>query len=329
MSGVTGAKDFSYELLDLDCQQETMRLTAFISEALTRHLRKQGVVVGLSGGIDSSVTAALCVRALGPKRVVGLLMPEKASHQDTLKLSQLVGERLKIRTILREITPILTGLNFYEEMTSCLQELVPDYAEDWKWKISASELTEERIFTFFWLVVQSPLGVIIKKRLPADTLRRIVALSNFRQRVRKMLEYHYADRFNYAVAGTSNLLETDQGFFVKLGDGAGDFKPLAHLYKTQVYQLAEYLGLPETITSRQPTADIHPLAQGQDEFFFLLPYKEMDACLYGEKNGFSPESVARATGLAEDKVRLAYKQIAHRRNSNAYLRFNPLLVEEK
>ncbi len=323
------AKEFSYELLSLDCQRETARLTAFISETLTSRLRKQGAVVGLSGGIDSSVTAALCVRALGPDKVIGLLMPERTSHPDTLRLSQLVGESLKIKTILREITPILSGLNFYQEMTSCLRELVPGYSEDWKWKISASELTEERIFTFFWLVVQSPGGEIIKKRLPAETLRRIIALSNFRQRVRKMLEYHYADRFNYAVAGTSNLLETDQGFFVKLGDGAGDFKPIAHLYKTQIYQLAEYLGLPAAITSRQPTADIHPLAQGQDEFFFLLPYKEMDACLYGEKNGFSPESVARATGLDKEKVGLIYKQLAHRRQSNAYLRLNPLVVEEK
>lgn len=323
------AKEFSYELLSLDCQQETVRLTAFISETLTSRLRKQGAVVGLSGGIDSSVTAALCVRALGPDKVIGLLMPERTSHPDTLRLSQLVGESLKIKTILREITPILSGLNFYQEMTSCLRELIPEYSEDWKWKISASELTEERIFTFFWLVVQSPGGEIIKKRLQAETLRRIIALSNFRQRVRKMLEYHYADRFNYAVAGTSNLLETDQGFFVKLGDGAGDFKPIAHLYKTQIYQLAEYLGLPAAITSRQPTADIHPLAQGQDEFFFLLPYKEMDACLYGEKNGFSPESVARATGLDKEKVGLIYKQLAHRRLANEYLRLPPLVFEEK
>jgi len=323
------AKEFSYELLSLDCQQETARLTDFISETLTSRLRKQGAIVGLSGGIDSSLTAALCMKALGPDKVIGLLMPEETSHPDTLRLSQLVGESLKIKTILREITPILTGLNFYEEMISCLRELVPEYSEDWKWKISASDLKEERIFTFFWLVVQSPGGEIIKKRLPAESLRRIIALSNFRQRVRKMLEYHYADRFNFAVAGTSNLLETDQGFFVKLGDGAGDFKPIAHLYKTQIYQLAEYLGLPAAITSRQPTADIHPLAQGQDEFFFLLPYKEMDACLYGEKNGFSPETVARATGLAEEKVRLIYKQLAHRRLANEYLRLPPLIMEEK
>jgi len=155
----------------------------------------------------------------------------------------------------------------------------------------------------------------------------MIALSNFKQRTRKMLEYHYADRFNYAVSGTSNLLETDQGFFVKLGDGAGDFKPIAHLYKSQIYQLGNYLGLPAAITKRQPTSDIHPFAQGQDEFFFLLPYQQMDACLYGEKNGIPPESVARAIGLGVERVRLMYKQLAHRRTANEYLNLPALYPE--
>ncbi|MGB9906494.1 MAG: NAD(+) synthase, partial [Candidatus Saccharicenans sp.] len=278
-------KEFSYNLLKLHCPEETERLTAFISEAVARRLRKQGAVVAISGGIDSAVTAALCVRALGADKVIGLLMPEKDSHPDTLQLSQMVGDSLGIKTIHREITPILTGLGFYQEIADCIRELIPEYADGWKWKICVSDISENRIFTFFWLVVQSPQGEIIKKRIPADRLLRIIALSNFKQRTRKMLEYHYADRFNYAVAGTSNLLETDQGFFVKLGDGAGDFKPIAHLYKSQIYQLSEYLGLPEAITKRQPTADIHPLAQGQDEFFYGLPYQQLDACLYGEKNG--------------------------------------------
>lgn len=317
-------KEFSYNLLKLNCSEETDRLTAFISEAVARHLGKQGAVVAISGGIDSAVTAALCVRALGADKVIGLLMPEKDSHPDTLKLSQMVGDGLGIKTIHREITPILTGLGFYQEITTCLQELIPEYADGWKWKISASDISENRIFTFFWLVVQTPQGEIIKKRIPADRLLRIIALSNFKQRTRKMLEYHYADRFNYAVAGTSNLLETDQGFFVKLGDGAGDFKPIAHLYKSQIYQLGEYLGLPAAITKRLPTADIHPLAQGQDEFFYGLPYQQLDACLFGEKNGISPGSVARGIGLDPDWVSLIYKQLAHRRVANEYLRLSPL-----
>lgn len=318
---------FSYDSLKLDCERETKRLVAFVQESVARRLRKQGVVVAISGGIDSSVTAAICLRALGPDKVIGLLMPEKDSHPDTLRLSQLVGESLKIQTIQRDITPILSALGFYQEITSCLQAIIPEYGESWKWRISASDILEERVFTFFWLVVQSPQGEIIKKRLPADKLLRIIALSNFKQRTRKMLEYHYADRFNYAVAGTSNLLETDQGFFVKLGDGAGDFKPIAHLYKSQIYQLGEYLGLPEAIIRRQPTADIHPLSQGQDEFFFLLPYQQMDACLYGEKNGIRPEVVSRAIGLDEERVRLIYRLLAHRRTANEYLRLPSLCPE--
>ncbi len=321
-------KEFTYDLLKLDCERETARLTAFISEAVARRLRKQGAVVGISGGIDSSVTAALCARALGPEKVLGLLMPEKDSHPDTLKLSQLVGESLGIKTIHRDLTPVLNGLDFYDEMTGCIQQIIPEYSSGWKWKISASDIRNDRLFTFFWLVVQSPQGEIVKKRLPADSLLQIIALSNFKQRTRKMLEYHYADRFNYAVAGTSNLLESDQGFFVKLGDGAGDFKPIAHLFKTQIYQLGKYLDLPQAITERQPTADIHPLSQGQDEFFFGLPYEQLDACLYGEKNGLPVESMARAIGLEAGRVSLIYRQLAHRRLANEYLGLPPLYPEK-
>ncbi|MDI6699006.1 MAG: NAD(+) synthase [Candidatus Saccharicenans sp.] len=319
--------EFSYDSLKLDCEKETARLTAFISEAVGRRLRRQGAVVGISGGIDSSVTAALCVRALGAEKVIGLLMPERDSHPDTLKLSRLVGESLGIKTFYRDLTPILTGLGFYQDMTACIREVIPEFGEGWRWKISASEISEDRVFTFFWLVVQSPPGEIIKKRLLAEKLLHLIALSNFKQRTRKMLEYHYADRFNYAVAGTSNLPESDQGFFVKLGDGAGDFKPIAHLYKSQIYQLGQYLGLPEAITGRQPTADIHPLSQGQDEFFYGLPYEQMDACLYGEKNSLPPEAVARATGLSPERVSLIYKQLAHRRAVNEYLSLLPLYPE--
>lgn len=320
-------KNHSYDILDFDVVSETERITAFINEAVTGKLRKRGAVVGLSGGIDSSVTAALCLRALGKDRVVGLLMPEKDSHPDTLRLSREVGEWLGIRTIHLDITDFLSALGFYQEISFCLQKLVPEYDQGWKWKISASEPSGERIFTFFWLVVQSPDGQVIRKRLPAEALLQIISLSNFKQRTRKMLEYHYADRFNFAVAGTSNLLEIDQGFFVKLGDGAGDFKPIAHLYKSQIYRLGEYLGLPEAITSRLPTADIHPFSQGQDEFFFKLSYEKMDFCLYGEKHNLPPEKISEMTGLEPEQVNLIYRQIKQRRLATEYLRTAGLCLE--
>lgn len=320
-------KNHSYVLLEFDVVSETEKITAFIKWAVTEKLHKRGAVIGLSGGIDSSVTAALCQRALGKDRVLGLLMPEKDSHPDTRRLSQEVGQWLGIKTIHLDITDFLSALGLYREISFCLQKSVPEYGQGWKWKISASEPSEDRVFTFFWLVVQSPDGRVIRKRLPAESLLQIISLSNFKQRTRKMLEYHYADRLNYAVAGTSNLLEIDQGFFVKLGDGAGDFKPIAHLYKSQIYRLAEYLGLPEAITSRLPTADIHPLSQGQDEFFFNLPYQMMDICLYGEKHNLPPEKISEMTGLEPGRVDLIYRQIKQRRMATEYLRASGLCLE--
>jgi len=315
---------FTMEALNIDCRAETERLVSFIRRVLSEDLHKRGAVVGISSGIDSSVTAALCVRALGPQRVIGLIMPERDSHPETLQFSRKAADFLGIRSIHRDITPILEGLGFYRDLAEVVRGQIPGYGDGWKWRISASDPVEHADFAFFSLVVRSPDGEVIKKRMPVEVFLKIVALSNFKQRTRMMLEYHYADRFHYAVAGTSNRLETDQGFFVKLGDGAGDFKPIAHLYKSQIYKMAEYLGFPEDIRSRPPSSDIHSFSQGQDEFFFGLPYREMDACLYGEENGIPAGDVAAAIGLEPEMVARLYRSIAIRRARTAYLKAQPL-----
>ena len=324
MTSQSTKKAFSFDRLKLDCALETQRLVAFIRRSLKETLHKRGVVVGVSGGIDSSVTAALCVRAIGADRVVGILMPERDSDPRTLEWSRMIADSLGIRTYHRDITPILTALGFYEEHAETIRGVVPEYADGWKSKMVISDPTSNTEFAFFSIVVQSPEGITLQKRLPAEALLKIVALSNFKQRARKMLEYHYADRFNYVVGGTSNFLETDQGFFVKLGDGSGDMKPIAHLYKTQVFQLAEHLGVPEEIRLRPPSADIHSLAQGQDDFFFVLPMEKMDACLYGELNRIPPQEIAAVTGLEVEIVSRFYRSIGIRRARTEYLRSHPL-----
>jgi NAD+ synthase len=321
---MVGEKPFTLDALKLDCESESKRLIPFIRHAVGDVLHKQGAVVGVSGGIDSSVTATLCVRALGAKHVVAVLMPERDSHPATLELSRLVADSLGIRTFHRDITPVLAGLGFYQEHAEAIRSVIPEYAEGWKSKMVISDPAKGTEFAFFSIVAMSPDGKTVKKRLPAEAYLRIVALSNFKQRTRKMLEYHYADRFNYAVGGTSNLLETDQGFFVKLGDGSGDFKPIAHLYKSQIYQLGEFLGVPKEILGRAPSADIHSLSQGQDEFYFFLPYEKMDACVYGERNGFSPEEIASAIGVDTDTVSRLLRIVGLRRTRTEYLRAQPV-----
>jgi NAD+ synthase len=320
----------SRELADrlvLDPEHETNRIAAAIREQVTRSLRRRGAVLGLSGGIDSSVSAALCARALGPERVVGLLMPETDSASDTTALGQLVGTHLGMRTIVEDITPILDAAGCYRRRDAAIRTVVPEFGAGYKSKIVLPTLDDDR-YRLFSVVVESPDGVQTRARLTADAYLGVVAATNFKQRVRKMMEYHYADRFQYVVVGTPNRTEYDQGFFVKLGDGAADLKPIAHLYKGQVYQLAAFLGIPEEIRRRPPTTDTYSLAQSQEEFYFALPYRQFDLCLYGLNHQVPPAEVAEATGLATAQVERVYRDIVRTRQVTAYLHRPPLLVED-
>lgn len=315
------------DCLKLNCAAAVGEITRAIRNALTRFHRR-GVIIALSGGIDSSVTAALCVRAVGTSRVFGVHMPERDSVAETLALSKCVSDHFGLHSVVEDITPILESLGCYRRQQESIRLVIPEYAPEWKSKVVIESALQNGGFTYFNVIAQSPNGQIVKHRLNSDSYLGIVAATNFKQRVRKMMEYYHADRLNYAVAGTPNRLEYDQGFFVKLGDGAADLKPIAHLYKSQVYQLAEYLGIPERIRQRPPTTDTYSLPQGQDEFYFSLPYASMDLCLFARSNNYPPESVASLTGLSAEEVRRVYRDIDAKRAATKYLHAAPQLVEE-
>lgn len=317
---------FSRDSLRIDPEREIQSIGAFLRTALTRTLRRRGLVLGVSGGIDSAVTAAIGVKVLGPDRVFCLLMPEQESSPDTLSLSRTLVDHLGTRSEVEDITSTLEAVGFYRRYRDAVRKVVPDYGPGWGSKMVATTSPEQGGFTFFSLVVANPAGQTRTVRLPIEVYLEIVATTNFKQRCRKLLEYHYADRFNFAVAGTPNLLEYDQGFFVKNGDGAADVKPIAHLYKSQVYQLAEHLGIPKAIRERPPTTDTYSLAQGQDEFYFALPYQQMDLCLYGLNHGIPAAAVAAAADLTEAQVRSAWSNIQQKRSTVHYLHLPPLVL---
>lgn len=318
---------FSKDLLRIDPEKEVAKISERIHELMVNLLKRRGIVVGLSGGIDSSVTAALSQKALGPSRVLCLQMPERHSADETLRLSSLVADHFGIEKIHEDISGILESVGFYKRYDDAVRLVIPEYGEGWKSKIVIPSIIEKKEFSLFSIVAQNPDGTIIKKRLPLKSYLEIVAATNFKQRTRKMLEYYHADRLNFAVAGTPNRLEYDQGFFVKLGDGAADIKPIAHLYKTQVYQIAEYLEVPEEIRNRPPTTDTYSLAQSQDEFYFSLPYDKMDLCLYGKNSGFPVETVANVLDLSPEQVQRVYHDIDTKRATTRYLHLQPLLME--
>jgi NAD+ synthase len=321
-------KRFSKDVLKLDAEKEVEKISSRIRELLSKKLKRRGLVVGLSGGIDSSVTTALAAKAIGSGRVVALLMPERHSADDTLTLSRMVAEHFEVEKVHEDISDILESLGFYRRYDAAVKRVVPEYGQGWKSKIVIPNIMESKGFSIFSVVTQSPDGNTIKKRLPLDAYLEIVAATNFKQRTRKMLEYYHADRLNYAVAGTPNRLEYDQGFFVKLGDGAADVKPIAHLYKSQVYRLAEFLGIPEEIRNRPPTTDTYSLPQGQDEFYFSLPYDQMDLCLYAKNNGISIEDAAEVLDLKAGQIQRVYDDIDRKRQTTRYLHLPALLIED-
>jgi NAD+ synthase len=321
-------KKFSKDVLIIDPKEEVEKITKQLRSFLTNRLKRRGLIVALSGGIDSSVTTALSVKALGSDRVLALLMPERHSSDDTLDLSTIVADHFGVEKIHEDISGILESVGFYHRYDEAVRMIIPGYGDGWKSKIVTPNVTETKGFNLFSIVAQSPDNTIIKKRLPLKAYLEIVAATNFKQRTRKMLEYYHADRLNFAVTGTPNRLEYDQGFFVKLGDGAADVKPIAHLYKTQVYQLAEYLGVPEKIRERPPTTDTYSLSQGQDEFYFSLSYDKMDLCLYGKNNDISVETVAEYLDLKPEQIQRVYDDIDTKRLTTRYLHLPPLLMED-
>jgi len=313
--------------LTLDAAAEVERIAAALRAQVLKQLRRKGVVLGLSGGVDSSVVAALAVRAFGSANVVGLFMPEQDSDPDSLRLGRAVAEWLGIQTVLEDITPILLGAGCYRRRDEYIRIVFPQYGPGWRSKIVLRKAKGTAGYNVFHLVVRGPRGEEREARMPLEVYLGIVATTNMKQRTRKQIEYYHADRLQYAVAGTPNRLEFDQGFFVKNGDGAADVKPIAHLYKSQVYQLAAYLGVPEEIRSRTPTTDTYSLAQTQEEFFFGISLRTLDQCMYALDHGIPAEVVASATGLSAQQVLDVFRDIAGRRRSTRYLHEAPLLVD--
>jgi NAD+ synthase len=314
--------------LNLDAATEVERIATTLRSQVLKQLRRRGIVLGLSGGVDSSVVAALCVRAFGPANVFGIYMPEQDSEPDSLRLGRAVAESLGIETVLEDITPILNGAGCYRRRDEYIRRLFPEYGPGWRSKVVLRKAKLTGGYNVFHLVVRGPHGEEKEARMPPEVYLGIVATTNMKQRTRKQLEYYHADRLQYAVAGTPNRLEYDQGFFVKNGDGAADVKPIAHLYKSQVYQLAAHLGVPEEIRSRPPTTDTYSLAQTQEEFFFGISLRTLDVCMYALDHGVPAETVGPAVGLTTEQVLDVFRDIAGRRRTTRYQHEQPLLVAQ-
>lgn len=318
---------FSRSVMDIDLQATAERLSVGLRDAVVKKLRRRGLVVAVSGGIDSACVAALAVRGLGPQRVHALLLPERDSSPESRELGEKLCDALGVSFTVEDIAPILEAAGCYRHRADAVRSVFPGFQAGMRWKmVLESDRFATGRLSFFSVVVETSPGETRSFRLTPDAYLEILAATNFKQRTRKMLEYFHADRLNYAVSGTPNRLEYDQGFFVKLGDGAADVKPIAGLYKTQVYALARHLGVIDEILSRAPTTDTYSLSQSQEEFFFSIDHRDLDLLLWAKDHGVSPETAAPVVGMPAERVRHVFEDIDRKRRVAEYLHAAPILL---
>jgi NAD+ synthase len=313
-------------IFHLDLDAEVTRISDRIVRLLRTALKRRGLVVAMSGGVDSSVACALSVNAVGPERVFGLLMPETDSSPDSLDRGESLCRQLKIDYRIEDISSTLEAIGCYRWRDEAIHRVFPDYEPGWRSKIAIGGGPGGG-FSFFKLIVEAPDGRRMEARLGSREYLQIVAATNFKQRVRKIVEYFHADRLHYAVVGTPNRVEFDQGFFVKNGDGSADLKPIAHLYKTQVFMLAQHLDLGPAITQSTPTTDTYSLPQGQDEFYFSLPYEEVDVALWHLNENKPPAELAQVLGISDERAEAIYQDIRRKRLTTASLHWPAIPVE--
>jgi NAD+ synthase len=319
--------DFHKDILTIDCAQEAQRISEFIRDQ-TQRMRRDGAVIGLSGGIDSAVAVEFCVRALGSEKVLGLILPERDSHPLSEQYAGKQAQKMGIRVDTIDITPTLEGFGTYEKRDKVIKEIFPEYNSDYKLKIALPpDLLSRDAFNFFTLTIDDGRGNLKSARLKSEAFLGIVAATNTKQRTRMMHLYYHAEKMNYLVCGTTNKSENIQGFFVKYGDGGVDIEPIAHLYKAQVYQLAEHLGVISEIVTRTPSPDTYSFHVSDEEFYFRMPYEKLDLLLYAWENKVPLKDVCRVMDLSEGQVKRAFRDFGAKYHVTEHLRnFPPALT---
>jgi NAD+ synthase len=316
-------KPFSPELLRIDdIEGLTDRIALKIKNDIFFTIRKRGAVIGISGGLDSSVTLALSAKALGPDKVLGVMLPEKDSSSESKTFAQMLAAKFSVEAIEENITGALDGFYCYKRRDEAVARIFPEYnPSTYKMKIGLNKSgIHQNLPPLFSLTIIDKDGSQKSMIIPINEYLQIVASSNFKQRSRMAMLYYHAEIRNYAVVGTPNKHEVEQGFFVKYGDSAADLMPISNLYKTQVYQLAEYLGVPDEIIKRTPTTDTYSAEQSQEEFFFQFPYKELDLLWYGYENGYLPEEVGPVMSITAKEVELIFNNFKRKQKATEYLR---------
>jgi NAD+ synthase len=301
------------------------KLSRFIQQTVLDQFKKQGIVIGVSGGVDSAVIAALSVNALGPERVFGLILPEKESSSSSRELGIDLCETLGIKYEEVPITPMLEAFNIYSKKESLIHEIFPQYDPAYH-TTSLSRppiVAVGEMLNIPSLILLKNREILGTKRLSAQQFFNVLSLQNVKQRTRMIVEYMYAEKMNYAVCGTTNKTELLTGFFVKYGDGGVDLEPIANCFKIQVYKLAELLHIDRRIIERAPSPDTWSHFTSDEEVSLRIPYDILDQLLYADEKHLPHDLIQKSTKLSERHIELAYKHIFSLKNAARAIQLPP------
>lgn len=318
---------FNLDVLKIHPEAELEKLSDFVVHQVKHVFRRKGVVVGLSGGIDSACIVSIAVHAMGKENVMGLVLPEKETNPISREYAIRHAQDLGIEYREIDITPTVDSVSRYSRRDEFIQGLVPEYRSGCKYNITLpTDLLERASFNFYNLQVQLPNGEIKKKRLNLSEFRVITSFANIKIRSRMLHIYSEAEQRSFVVAGTTNRTEFILGDFCKYGDGGTDIEPLSYLYKNQIYQLSEYLNVTTEIINRQPSPDTFSLPVSDQEFFFRIPFDKLDYLLYAWEHNVSIKEAAEVLALSDEAVKRAYKDFEAKNKATAHLRAMPYTI---
>lgn len=319
---------FNRDVLKIDPAEQLEKLSKFIVQQLTVAFRRKGIIVGMSGGVDSSCMAAIAVHAIGKAKVMGLVLPEVETNPVSSEYAIKHAKALGIEHREIDITSIVNSVVPYQWRDTFIQGLVPEYKPGYKYNISLpTDLLDRDTFSFYSLQVQMPDGQIKRKRLNLDEFHTITSFANIKIRARMLHLYAEAERRNLLVAGTTNRTEFLLGDFCKYGDGGTDIEPLTYLYKNQIYQIADHLGVIPEIIHRTPSPDTFSLPVSDQEFFFRIPFETLDHLLYAWEHEVPTSEAARVLDISEEGVKRAYRDFASKHRATAHVREGTHILE--
>jgi len=315
--------EFQANLPPLDVEQEAAHLVGFIRDQVFNRYKRRGIVVGLSGGVDSAVTAVLSLRAVGREKLKALILPEKESSPLSAKLARELAEKFGLEYETRDITDILDRFGVYQIRSGVVRKYFPEFNDRQKWLLAQPGNIMEKAGLNYYLIRLVTDDGVQARRLAPDDLRIMISATDVKQRTRMACLYQAAERNHYLVAGTTNLSEMDLGFFVKYGDGGVDIEPLSHLYKTYIFQMARYLDVPQAIINRTPSPDTFSAKVTDEEFFFRLPYEQLDLFLWAIRENIPLETVGKTLQLDIETVRRIVTDLKRKIEISEHLRRLP------